>query len=83
MNGATADPTRSGESKRPRRRRWPALLLVIPLVGTLVPEFYNHVSPRIGGMPFFYWYQLAWIAISVTVTYGVYRATRLDDGSRG
>lgn len=54
------------------------LLLLIPLVGTLVPMFYNHDSPRLGGMPFFYWYQLLWIPISVTVTLVVYRATRGD-----
>jgi hypothetical protein len=54
------------------------LLLLIPLIGTLPPMFYNSVSPSIGGMPFFYWYQLLWIPISVTVTYVVYRATRSD-----
>jgi hypothetical protein len=52
------------------------LLLVIPLIGVLPPMFYNGVSPRIGGMPFFYWYQLLWIPISVAVTFIVYRATR-------
>ena len=82
MNRPPADPTRSDEPTRARRRRWPVLLLLIPLIGTLVPEFYNHVSPQIGGMPFFYWYQLAWIAISVTITYFVYRATRVSNGSR-
>ena len=54
------------------------LLLLIPLVGTLPPMFYNSVAPRIGGMPFFYWYQLLWIPISVAVTYVVYHATRGD-----
>jgi hypothetical protein len=34
-----------------RRRRWHpiVLLLLLPLVGTLVPEFYNHDAPSIGG----------------------------------
>ena len=61
-----------------RRRRWhpAALLLLLPLAGTLVPEFYNHPSPAIGGMPFFYWYQLAWIPVSVAITWIVYSATR-------
>ncbi len=52
------------------------LLLLIPLIGTLPPMFYNKAAPTIGGMPFFYWYQLLWIPISVTLTYIVYRATR-------
>jgi hypothetical protein len=50
-------------------------LLLIPLIGTLVPMFYNQDHPRLGGMPFFYWYQLLWIPISVIITYFVYRAT--------
>jgi hypothetical protein len=51
-------------------------LLLIPLIGTLVPMFYNQDHPRLGGMPFFYWYQLLWVPISVVITYVVYRTTR-------
>jgi hypothetical protein len=41
-----------------------------------VPEIYNFTNPSIGGMPFFYWWQLLWIA-GVAVCIGiVYRATR-------
>lgn len=71
--GATAPPARE---TRHFNFRLVNLLLLIPLIGTLPPMFYNSVSPRIGGMPFFYWYQLLWIPISVTLTYVVYRATR-------
>jgi hypothetical protein len=59
-----------------RSGRGVAWLLVLPLIGTLVPEIYNRSTPSIGGMPFFYWYQLAWIAGSVACTWVVYRATR-------
>lgn len=51
-------------------------LLIIPLIGVLVPQFYNFTNPSIGGMPFFYWYQLAWIAVSVAITWLVYHVTR-------
>jgi hypothetical protein len=52
------------------------LLLLVPLVAVLVPEFYNFSSPSIGGMPFFYWWQLLWIA-GVAVCVGiVYLATK-------
>ncbi len=51
-------------------------LLLIPLAGTLVPFFYNFTSPTLGGIPFFYWYQLLWIPLSVIVTMIVFRATR-------
>jgi hypothetical protein len=59
-----------------RRNRLVLLLLLLPLVATLVPEFYNFDKPSIGGMPFFYWWQLLWIA-GVAVCVGiVYLATR-------
>lgn len=51
-------------------------LLILPFIGVLVPAFYNKTDPTLGGMPFFYWYQMLWIAISVAVTVIVYRATR-------
>lgn len=60
-----------------RRRFNPVvLLLLLPLFGTLIPEIYNRKTPSIGGMPFFYWYQLLWVAVSVICTVIVYRATR-------
>lgn len=61
---------------RPGRRRPVTLLLLVPLVAVLVPEFYNFKSPAIGGMPFFYWYQLAWVAGVAVCTAIVYLATR-------
>jgi Protein of unknown function (DUF3311) len=56
-------------------RAWYWLLLV-PLVGLLIPPIYNHADPELIGLPFFYWYQLAWVPISVAVTALVYRKTR-------
>jgi hypothetical protein len=64
-------PVRRGVHIRPAN-----FLLLIPLIGTLIPMFYNQDHPRLGGMPFFYWYQLLWIPISVTITYIVYATTR-------
>jgi hypothetical protein len=46
------------------RRGWYALLLVLPFVGTLIPPIYNHARPALFGMPFFYWYQLAWVLVT-------------------
>lgn len=51
-------------------------LLVLPLVATLIPPLYNREGPRLFDIPFFYWYQLAAIAIGVTCTLIVYRGTR-------
>jgi hypothetical protein len=64
------------DNGRPRRLRPVVLLLVVPLIAVLIPEFYNFGNPAIGGMPFFYWWQLAWIAGVAVCTGIVYRATR-------
>lgn len=61
---------------RLRRRRPVLLLLLLPLVAVLVPEFYNFAEPAIGGMPFFYWYQLLWVGLVGVCTAIVYAATR-------
>ena len=59
----------------PRETRWTWLLL-IPLAGTLIPPIYNTQDPELFGVPFFYWYQMVWIPVSVLITVIVYRATR-------
>jgi len=50
-------------------------LLAVPLVLTLIPTIYNHEDPRLIGIPFFYWYQMAMILLSVVCTVVVYRQT--------
>jgi hypothetical protein len=52
------------------------LLLLPPFVGLLWVPFYNRLDPRIGGVPFFYWYQFGWIGVSVVLTTVVYFGTR-------
>ena len=60
---------------RTDRSRWNWLLLV-PLLVTLYPPLYNRREPDLGGIPFFYWYQLAIISVGVLCTYLVDRKTR-------
>lgn len=43
-----------------KRNPWAIILLVIPFVATLFPAIYNRLDPVLFGIPFFYWYQLAW-----------------------
>ena len=52
-------------------------LLLLPLVITLFPPVYNSIDPTLFDIPFFYWYQLAAIAVSVVITLVVYRKTRV------
>jgi hypothetical protein len=51
-------------------------LLAVPLLGLLIPPIYNDVDPTLIGIPFFYWYQLLWVPISVAITGLVYVKTR-------
>lgn len=55
-----------------------SLLLVVPYVALLLVPFYNIESPPLLGIPFFYWYQLAWIPITSLVIYIVFRQVRDD-----
>jgi len=59
-------------------RAW-YLLLIIPLIGVLIPTFYNTLEPELAGIPFFYWYQMLWIPLSVGITVLVYIKTREQD----
>jgi hypothetical protein len=56
--------------------RWWYLLLLIPIVGLLATPIYAKPDPELGGFPFFYWYQFAWVPISVAITFFVYTRTR-------
>ncbi len=85
---STRTPERPGRPDRPdgaapspRSDRHPvAWLLLVPLVVTLIPPFYNRVHPTLFHIPFFYWYQLAAIVLSVVITLVVYRALRRTSG---
>jgi Protein of unknown function (DUF3311) len=46
--------------------------VVIPLLTPL----YNRVSPQLGGLPFFYWFQMALVFMGASVTAIVQLATR-------
>jgi len=51
------------------------LLLLLPFFAMFWVGSYNRVEPEWGGIPFFYWYQLVWIAIGAGLTLIVYFAT--------
>jgi hypothetical protein len=68
-------PTPETRAARHDRSPWNWLLL-LPLVVTLFPPIYNTIDPALFNIPFFYWYQLSAIGLSVVVTVLVYRKTR-------
>lgn len=51
------------------------LLLLVPLLMVFTPVF-NSDSPRLFGLPFFYWYQFAWVPVGVVCVGTVFVMTR-------
>lgn len=56
-------------------RKW-LLFLLLPFIALLWSPSYARMSPELWGVPFFYWYQLAWIPLSAVITTFVYWKTR-------
>ena len=63
--------------------RWLLVLLLIPFVVLLWPPFYNFTEPQLIGIPFFYWFQLAWIIVTAILTLVVYLADPKDSQNDG
>ncbi len=64
------------------RFRWWNLLLLVPLIAILPPLF-NSETPALGGLPFFYWFQIAIIPLGVACTVAVHLMTRSPDEEAG
>lgn len=63
-----------------------AICLLIPLVALLWVSSYSRVTPRLGGVPFFFWYQFAWVFVCAVLTYAAHRlmiAARRPGKDRG
>jgi hypothetical protein len=52
---------------RSDRSRW-NWVLILPLLAVLYPPLYNRATPELFNIPFFYWYQMAIIPVSVGCT---------------
>ncbi len=59
-----------------RRSGWWLILLAVPFVALLFPAFYARATPALAGLPFFYWYQFAWLVVSAGLTALVAARTR-------
>ena len=60
------------------------VLLAAALIGTLWVPFYNHLTPVLGGFPFFYWYQLLWVlivAVLGAIAYGLSKVAQRNNGA--
>jgi hypothetical protein len=64
-----------GAQKKDKASWW-YLLFVVQVAVVLWPPLYNKAEPAVLGVPFFYWFQLAWVIVSAVFTAVVYFATR-------
>jgi hypothetical protein len=69
MSDPPARTTRSDYS------RWNWLLL-IPVVLPLCTFLYNRETPRLGGFPFFFWFQLLFIPLASAASAAVFLLTK-------
>ncbi|MFF0296989.1 DUF3311 domain-containing protein [Kitasatospora sp. NPDC004615] len=58
------------------------LCLLVPIVVVLWVPSYSKTDPALGGMPFFYWYQLMWVPLSAVFTTSAYLLLRRDEAAR-
>ncbi|MYR41775.1 DUF3311 domain-containing protein [Streptomyces sp. SID5910] len=59
-----------------------ALCLVAPFVAMLWVGSYAKTDPTLIGVPFFYWYQMAWVLISTVLTVIAYKLWQRDQRAR-
>ncbi|MGW4891280.1 DUF3311 domain-containing protein [Kitasatospora sp. NPDC004240] len=59
-----------------------ALALLVPVVAMLWVSSYDKAEPELGGVPFFYWYQLLWVPVSAVFTVAAYLLVNRDEKAR-
>jgi uncharacterized membrane protein len=59
-----------------------AACLVAPFIAMLWVNSYARVEPTFIGMPFFYWYQMLWVAVSTVLTGIAYVLIRREQKAR-
>ncbi len=59
-----------------------ALCLIAPFVAMLWVGSYAKTDPAFIGIPFFYWYQMAWVLLSTALTATAYVLWQRDQRAR-
>ena len=65
-------------ARRGRRRALVTLVLLVPVVAALAVPLYARVTPRLGGVPFFYWYQAGCVLLAAVCLGAALVLTRSD-----
>ena len=64
--------------------KWAYSLIILPYIAVFWVSSYNSVAPDFFGIPFFYWYQLLWVIISMgvlAICYFSLREVAVEDGT--
>jgi hypothetical protein len=76
----------SGGTTPPRMlsplRLFAAFCVLAPTVAVIAVPTYNSATPKLGGFPFFYWYQLLWVVITGVLMVAAYWAMKVDEQRR-
>ena len=76
----------SGASTPPRTitplRLFATLCVLAPTVAVIAVPTYNSATPRLGGFPFFYWYQLLLVVLTGILMVAAFWAIKIDEGRR-
>jgi hypothetical protein len=57
--------------------------LLVPIVALLWVGSYARQTPRLSGIPFFFWYQFAWVFVTSALTYTAHRLILAARGQSG
>jgi hypothetical protein len=84
MNSSGGAPTRDGAppTKMPLMVL-AGVCLAIPLVALLWVSTYARETPKLGGIPFFFWYQFLWVFLTAGLTYTAHRLVLAARPPRG
>jgi hypothetical protein len=63
-------------------RLFATLCVLAPTVAVIAAPTYNSATPKLGGFPFFYWYQLLLVVLTGILMVAAYWAIKVDEGRR-
>ncbi len=58
------------------------ICLVVPFVSMLWVSSYTRATPALGGIPFFYWYQMLWVVVCALLIGVAYALVRREERAR-
>ena len=80
MSGGTT-PSKPLSTVTPLRL-FATFCVLAPTVAVIAVPTYNSATPKLGGFPFYYWYQLLWVVLTGVLMVAAFWAVKLDEQRR-